>query len=180
MRYDDKLSPEEQAALQRLPRERDPGALVERRIVAALRAEGLVESRAGQGRFRGRFLPAAAAAAALFLGGVVAGQWLSGRQAGETIVALNRDNAEQAAALVQRTGSAYAAAIVALANLPDTAQPHEVAQGREVALSALYAAADALVRLAPDDPVVIRILQAMDRPGEGAQGQAVTRRVVWF
>lgn len=178
------LTPGEREALGRLPRERLPGILVEERLIRRLRDEGLIEA----GRRRRwwtpqRFLVGAAAAAMLFLGGVATGQWLATRQAGQTIAAMNRDNALQAAALVQRTGTAYASAIGALASMPDSGATGSVAQGREVALNALYAAANELVRLAPDDPVVVQILASLDRrrsEGRPDTDNNTVRRVVWF
>jgi hypothetical protein len=51
-----------------------------------------------------------------------------------------------------------------------------------VALSALYSAANELVRLTPDDPVVVRILQVMEQEKStpDTTASANTRRVIWF
>jgi hypothetical protein len=57
-----------------------------------------------------------------------------------------------------------------------------VAQGREVALTALYTVANQMVRVAPDDPLVARILPALEgneSPSEEGSGTPV-RQVVWF
>ena len=40
--HDDDLSPDERAAFEALPRERDPGRMLEERTVQALRARGLL------------------------------------------------------------------------------------------------------------------------------------------
>ena len=40
--HDDELTPEERAAMESLPRERDPDSALEERIVRALRAQGLL------------------------------------------------------------------------------------------------------------------------------------------
>jgi hypothetical protein len=93
--------------------------------------------------------------------------------------ALHQDNALQAATLVQRTGSAYAEAIAALSTLPATADSQYLIQGREVALSALIAAANQIVKLNPDDHAAVRILQALEH-GDSSAVREGTRRVVWF
>jgi hypothetical protein len=93
-------------------------------------------------------------------------------------------NAAAAAAAVQRTGSAYVAALATLAAVSDTSHASSVSQGREVAVNALHAAANELVRLAPEDPVAVRILQGMartDKPDPGDASIASSpRRTVWY
>ena len=51
-----------------------------------------------------------------------------------------------------------------------------------VALAAFWAAANEIVRLAPDDPVSLRILQEVERSagGRGAGAADDTTNVVWF
>ena len=62
------------------------------------------------------------------------------------------------------------------------AEPQEVQQAREVALAAFWAAANEIVRLAPDDPVSLRILQEVERSavGRGTGAADDTTNVVWF
>jgi hypothetical protein len=180
MPYDDDLTPVELQAFEELARRHEPSQLLEERTVRALLAEGLLRPRAR------RTLPwvvaAAAASVVLYLGGVATGQWLSSRQATEMISTMEQNHALEAAALVQQTGSAYSQAIAALAQIPTSADSQDVSQGREVALTALYSAANELVRLTPDDPVVVRILQVLDhdRTESDTVQSPATRRVIWF
>lgn len=180
----DQVTPVERRALDQLPRERDPSTSLEARTVHALRAEGLLHAK----RRPGLVLPPAwlaagiAAALALFTGGVTVGQWLGTRSTVQAIVAVEQANAMEVAALVQQTGSQYAAALAKLTQVPATADSEWVAQGREVALTALYTVADHMVQVAPNDPLVARILQAVDREDQSADGEAATtaRQLVWF
>ncbi|MEE8360867.1 MAG: hypothetical protein V3R71_01870, partial [Gemmatimonadales bacterium] len=101
----------------------------------------------------------------------------------QAIVAVEEANAREVAALVQQTGSQYAAALAALTQVPSSeSDSNWVAQGREVALTALYTVADQMVQVAPDDPLVARILQALEgdrRSSEEGSGTPV-QQVVWF
>lgn len=182
MSHDDELTPGERAALAALPREREPAPLLEERTVRALRAEGLITPMLRKVRRLPWLVATAAAGLVLYLGGIATGQWMANRQTTDALVRIQQNTMMQAASLVQRTGSAYAQAIAALANTPDSADRHSAAQGREVALTALYSAANELVRLAPDDPVVVRILQVLDREPERSDGSTTgtLQRVVWF
>ena len=78
----------------------------------------------------------------------------------------------------------------ALESLVSAAQQNRVrgvdnTQAREVALTALHEAANEVVRIAPNDPVVAKILQGIEqerkqadtRNGKATQPQ---RNVVWF
>jgi len=159
--------------------------MLEERTVQALRSDGLLQPRRGinpYGPF-GWMAAGVAAALALFAGGVVVGQWLGTRSTVQAIVAVEESNAREVAALVQQTGSQYAAALSALTQMPASAEDSTwVAQGREVAVTALYTVADHMIQVAPDDPLVARILQALEHDGEPAQeasGPSV-RQVVWF
>ena len=185
----DQLSPAEREALDGLPREREPSLMLEERTVRALRTEGLF--RPVRGRARGinphgpfGWLAAGIAAAlVLFISGVVVGQWMGARSTVQAIVAVEEANAREIAALVQQTGSQYAAALAALTQVPSSASDSNwVAQGREVALTGLYTVADRMVQVAPDDPLVARILQVLEeeqRPAAEGSGTPV-RQVVWF
>ena len=83
---------------------------------------------------------------------------------------------------MQRAGTDYVAALAALAER--SAERAEVpAQGREVARTALLAAAEQMVRLAPDDPVTTEILLSLQRAERGSRGTDETdgrRWVAWF
>lgn len=179
--HDDQLTPAERESLARLPRTMEPPRSLEERTVRALRAEGAITPARWSRRPVPRLLGAAAAGVLLFLGGLATGQWLATRQTADALVALHEDNALQAATQVQRTGSAYAEAIAALATIPADADSQYVTQGKEVALSALIAAANQIVKLNPDDRTAVRILQALDRePADSTTQSGGTRRVVWF
>ena len=88
----------------------------------------------------------------------------------------------QVAATVQRSGSAYVAALTALAQLSDSVNAESVAQGREAALAALHAAVGELVLLAPDDPLSVTIRELLDQRASAQSGadQPEIRNVVWF
>ncbi|MEO8199644.1 MAG: hypothetical protein ABI679_03895 [Gemmatimonadota bacterium] len=181
MLHDDELTPEERAAFDMLPLQREPSSLLEERTVLALRSEGRLRARQSRAWMGTRWVIAAAAAVMVYLGGIATGQWLSARETATALASIERNNAMQAAMLVQRTGSAYAQAIAALAHAPDSPDGRYLLQGREVALTALYAAANEVVRMAPDDPVVVRILQVLDHERDHADTtKTATHRVIWF
>ena len=178
----ERLSAEERRALDRLPPEREPGALLEARTVHALRAEGLLQpNRRPAVVLTPAWLAAGIAASlALFAGGVTVGQWLGARSTVQAIVAVEQANAWEVAALVQKTGSQYADALARLNQVPTSADSESVAQGREVALTALYTVANHMVQVAPDDPLVARILQVIDRESTAEGDPAAARQLVWF
>lgn len=170
----------EREALERLPREIDPGELLEERTVAALKERGLL--RAGPGRHGGTapgrdpaatrrartvrpFHPAwwaagIAAALAIFLGGVAFGQARSGISADDLATALQSAEAAERPSLIQQTGSLY---VDALASLTSVRQdPETVGTGVEVGLAALYAATYEMARLYPDDPRLRQVLEALE------------------
>ena len=71
---ENELTPEERAAFEALPREREPSRLVEERTVAKLRERGLLRRASGSGASRILRVAAAAAAIAVFAGGFAAGR----------------------------------------------------------------------------------------------------------
>lgn len=180
----DRLTAGEQRALDQLPRDRDPGAMLEARTVSALRSEGLLQDRHRPtlALTPGWVAAGIAASLALFAGGMTVGQWLGTRSTVQAIVAVEQANAMEVAALVQQTGSQYAAALAKLNQVPTTADSEWVAQGREVALTALYTVADHMVQVAPNDPLVARILQVVDGGDPSAAGESgpAARQLVWF
>src|ERR1044071_9368078 len=112
---DDELTPDERARFAALPREREPGRLLEERTVRALRERGLRQAPApvqAAARRRLRF-PSAwisgaiAAGIALFLDGLATGQYLGARHTTDVVSAVQRQDAQTAALLVQQTGTAY-------------------------------------------------------------------------
>jgi hypothetical protein len=168
-------------ALDGLPREREPGRMLEERTVKALREEGLIAGTQPVARIDVRHRPwwrsaaAIAAGIALFAGGLSVGQMLGVRQTADAFQTVFEDGDVLLAAQVQRAGSDYVAALAAL-SAADGGAVADTSQALEVALTALWAAANEIVRLAPDDPVTARILQGFEAKAQesadyGAAGQ---------
>ena len=152
----------------------------------ALRQRGLVRAKDAR-RFRfpvSWMAGAAAAAVALFMTGVAAGQFAAGRESARAVAEVQRQNAQHPALAVQQAGAAYVSALSRFASVADTAGAAQTAQGREVAVAMLRAAANELVRISPDDPLASGILAALDRAStQPLTTQADTtgkQRVVWF
>jgi predicted anti-sigma-YlaC factor YlaD len=105
-------------------------------------------------RSRITLLQAAAAVAIFFLGA------LSGRtlDADSDPLRSTPNDPLLAAAEVQRTGTAYVAAVAHFRAVAADSAPGAVAQAREVALAAVHGAAFELARLHPDDPTAREIL----------------------
>jgi hypothetical protein len=172
------LTPAERDALKGLPRERDPGELLEERTVRALREEGLLAPRpapgavadgahrTGRGHPWRRSAAAIAAGIALFAGGLSVGQVLGARQTADALQTAFEETDALLAAQVQRTGSDYVAALAALSEANGAAA--DSGQALEVALTALWAAANQIVRLAPDDVLTARILQGFEARAQGS------------
>ncbi|MDX1673483.1 MAG: hypothetical protein R3314_01680 [Longimicrobiales bacterium] len=169
---------EEREALDRLPREADPGRLLEERTVAALKERGLLEGgrrsrtdrivgRPGLGPFHPAWWAAAIAAGlALFLGGLALGQARSGITADDLMTALRSAETAERPTLIQQTGSLYVDALASLA--ADSPDRETVGTGVEVGITALYAAAYELARLHPEDPRLRLVIQALEsRPTNG-------------
>jgi hypothetical protein len=191
----DELTPEERAMFDALPREREPGRLLEERTVRALREHGLIRTGTAAPavaeapsrraiRFPAAWISGAMAAGiALFLGGLATGQYVAQRNASDIVAQVQKHDAQQAALMVQQTGSAYVQALSRLQQVSDTSRAGRQ-QGREVASSMLRAAADEVVRLNPNDPVASGILAAFDRARvqpSGAQRDTTGKQsVVWF
>lgn len=178
------LSQNEREAFDALPRERMPSRILEERTVRALKKQGIIRTRPVLTGARLPWLAAGIAAAlALFVSGLAVGQAMGVRQTADALAAVYTQPTELAAARVQSTGSAHRDALAALvAAAGRDADPQEVQQAREVALAAFWAAANEIVRLAPDDPVALRILQEADRSTSGGRPRTAedTTSVVWF
>jgi hypothetical protein len=103
----------------------------------------------------------AAAAIAIFLLGALAGRTLDPDSAPRRSAP---SDPLMAAAEVQRTGTAYVAAVAHFGAVAADSAPGAVAQAREVALAAVHGAAFELASLHPDDPTAGEILAlARDR-----------------
>lgn len=189
---------EELETLRSLRQEMEPDGNLEERTVARLRQEGLIRDPAmpaaawwqslvaGWTPTRVAWASAAASlAVAIFFVGVALGERWALRTTADALAAFHEDNLMQASARVQQTGSAYVSALFALGQLAADSDPQMASQGREAALSALYAAASQLVRLDPDDPVATRILQGFDdlqeaRSTDDPASSGDERQVMWF
>jgi hypothetical protein len=180
----DELTAEERAALAALPREREPGRLLEERTVRALREAGWVEApRRRRIAFPRHWLAAGVAAGvALFTGGLSLGQYMGARAAERALAEERARSSEQAAALVRATGTAYVAALSSFARLADTARGPKAEQGRQAAKQLLHAAASEVARIDPNDPVATGILAGFERAPKGAVADSARegRKVVWF
>ncbi len=173
----------------------DPPESLEDRTVMRLREEGLLHwsgdaARAASRPARWRWTPVAAVAAGvvLFVAGFVAGDVRGGQRTLDVVAALNGADAARTAALVQRTGSNYVAALAALAETDTT----ESEVGREVARAILWSAATELARLDPDDADLWRLVEALEATIDpitefeaataeaGAEGPVTPRTVLWF
>ncbi|HEX8391671.1 MAG TPA: hypothetical protein VF665_04860 [Longimicrobium sp.] len=178
--HDDELPPALRQALRGLPRERQPGRLLEERTVRALRESGLVQAAPPRGIRR---LPmawlggAVAASVALFASGVAVGQWMGGRTTAQVVSAVQARNDQQTALLVQQTGTAYIQALHQLAarDSAGAADP----QGREVATHLFRAAAGQMVRIAPNDAVAGAVMASNPRQDTAAAHRA-HQQVLWF
>jgi hypothetical protein len=165
-----------------LPMDAAPSALLEERTVRELRSRGLLR--------RQRSLPTSwlvgsvAASIALFATGVVVGQWMGTRTTINTVAEIaSNSTPASAAAYVQQTGTAYVQALEALVTSANQNQGQASPQAREVALTALHAAANEVVRLAPNDPIATKILQGIEqarRQSQPLDEQDAGRKIVWF
>lgn len=169
--------------IRELPLDAAPSALLEERTVRELRSRGLLRRRRS---FPTSWLVGSVAASiALFATGVVVGQWLGTRNTINTVAEFAQNGtAATAAAHVQETGTAYVQALEALVTSANQNQGQSPSpQAREVALTALHAAANEVVRLAPNDPVATKILQGIEQARRQAQPleeRDAGRKIVWF
>jgi hypothetical protein len=166
-----------------LPIDAAPSALLEERTVKELRNRGLL--RRARGFPVSWMMGSVAASVALFAMGVAVGQWVGTRNTINTVAEIaSAGSPAAAAAQVQQTGTAYVQALEALVNSANQTQGQQPSsQAREVALTALHAAANEVVRLAPNDPVVAKILQGIEQSRRQAQPldeRDAGRKIVWF
>jgi len=179
----DELTQRERDEMAALPRYREPGRLLEERTVRELRARGLLRK---PGVHRAWWAAAAAAAVALFATGFALGQ-RSASAAGVAMVTATVESqqaAMQAALQVQRTGSAWIAALTSLASLEESGDPDALRQGREAARSALRAAVVEYASMAPSDAVASQMLWLLSDTGSGGTDSLPAARqsqaFVWF
>lgn len=167
------------ALVDALPREAEPGDLLEERTVRILREAGVIGRRV---QFSRAWIAGAAAASiALFASGLALGQYMGARNAADMFAAQHNANIQQTAAVVEKAGNAYVQALSKLAESQTPRGSADALYAREQALTILHQAANQMVRLAPNDPVSANILQGLDQanakpPEQPRKG----RRVIWF
>lgn len=175
----DDLTPREREAFASLPREELPPLELEDRTVDTLRDRGLLGGAARPARparrlSTGSLALAATVACAAVVGAFALGQDVGARQTRTAMLAMHEQDVS-----VQQAGDDYVAALSALA-LQSDGRPH--ADERAAAVNNLYQVADQMVRLAPDDPLAVRILQAFEQveiaPGESANTD--DDQILWF
>ncbi|UCD57230.1 MAG: hypothetical protein JSV16_15690 [Candidatus Hydrogenedentota bacterium] len=158
------LTPSEKKALESLTRERMPNAALEDRVVGALRDCGvLVPRRRRVIELTARRIAAAVAACLVLLAVSFAlGQWAGSRQVARDDFIAPETSETTLAATLQQAGSAYVTALQRFAELPDSVNGNQAVQGREVALTTLYTAADQVTRLVPKYELARQLLAAID------------------
>lgn len=203
MAHDDETdwTAEEREALDRLPREIDPGRPLEDRTVAALRQRGLLgrpaslpgrRTRSGPRAVAGsrhgsgsRFSPAwlvagVAASLALFFAGLAVGQARSSAAAYDLVLALRTAEAAERPSLVQETGSLYVDALASLAVLRAQGDEAALGTGVEVGIATLYAATWEMARLHPEDPRLREVLRALDPTTDTERSGGADPELTWF
>ncbi len=183
-RNEDEWNEAERRAFQALARSRQPGVGLEEKTVRRLREEGLLRRPRANWWRRPALAWGSAAAAALlaaFLAGFSAGHYQGAQSTVQVLATLQQGDLMPAAARVQQTGSDYIAALNALRMQADSSPPEQFAQGREVAAAALYAAAAEVIRLDPNDPLAVRILQGLEmQQQQNRKPSNQERKVFWF
>jgi len=169
-----------------LPRKIEPDPGLEERVVGALRAEGLLRRRERRSRRAPLRAVAwgtatAAAAAAIAWGGFAAGYRTGSRQAMDLAREMRGEDGRRVAEMVQRTGSAYLAALAVLAR-EGAADEAGRDEGRETAVAILYAAAHRIADLAPEDPALqsIGFLLSGGAPCDSTGAGGAEDDLVWF
>lgn len=187
MNGSDDLTPGERQAFEALPKERAPRAELETQVVAALQRRGLLaipltSRAAGRRHVMPWLLGAVAASLALFAGGFATGQYFGARSGAAAAISgvQASGSAVEVAAHVERAGTMYVAALVALNQLNDSADAPTRARARQAALTALGAAAEEVAHLAPNDPLAAAVLRGMNERSREQGPAPSSRSVVWF
>lgn len=185
--HDDDLTPDERRAFETLPRERMTDAGLEDRVVDALRRRRVLRRRRRVFELTpGRVAGLVAASLAFITGGFALGQWTTLHQVTSQRTAMIDSKELSAAATVQYAATAYLLALENLAALPDTASVDDAQQGREVALSTLYAAAGRVSHMVPKDYLAGQLMNAIEAepggttpPGQTAGAERASK-FIWF
>jgi hypothetical protein len=165
---DDEQMSREIEAVAELPRELEPSAGLEDRVVGALIECGIL----GQRRrtvielANWRLTGVAAAGLVLIMAGFALGLLISARTSPGGSIEDPADGFVLAAS-VQGTGGEYLAALENLTDFSNVLAEDEVIQGREVALATLMSATSAITQLIPKDDVLRQLLAAILLPDAG-------------
>jgi hypothetical protein len=170
---DDDHMPRAVEAVADLPKELEPSAGLEDRVVGALKVRGIL----GQRRrnvievTHWRLAGVAAAGLVLIMGGFALGLLISARTSPGGSIEDPTDGFVLAAS-VQGTGGEYLTALESLTDYSNALAEDEVIQGREVAVATLISATSAVTQLVPKDDVLRQLLQVILQPD--AAGTPVT------
>lgn len=181
---DDELTPYEKKALQSLPKERMPRAVLEERVVGALHRQGVL--RPNRKRYFEltsiRMAAAVAACLVLTIGGFALGRWSASQEASPAGTTIQSTDDLSLAAALQQAGSAYVIALENFTSRPNAASSAEMQQGREVALTTLYSATDQVTKIVPGNYLAAQLLQAIDIHGKDSENkQAIDEnQSIWF
>lgn len=181
----DELTPSEKKAMKALPRERIPSAALEESVVKALRDRGILQTgkRLVIEVTSLRIACAVAASIVLVIAAFALGHWTGSREIEHMDMTTLATSEISAAASLQRAGTAYVLALENFVSLPDSTSSEEMYQGREVALSTLYTAADQMTKIVPKNYLAGQLLQAIEIGGVARiEGEASKSgpRVIWF
>ena len=158
------LTPAEEEAFDRLPRDRVPGPTLEDRVVGVLRQRGVLaqpHSRVIELTPR-RIVMALAACLALMMGGFALGQWTGAHQDADHEPIPPEIRSVSLAAQVQQAGSAYVTALERFADRPDSINGEQAVQGREVALTTLCTAAGRVTHLVPKSQLAMQLSATLE------------------
>ncbi len=180
MNHDEHM-PGEIEAMADLPKELEPSAGLENRVVGALMECGILRQRRRTviELTHLRLAGVVAAGLVLIMGGFALGLLMSTRNSSGGPSEHPTDGFALAAT-VQGTGSDYLAALENLTYFSNALEEDEVIQGREVALATLISAASAITQLMPRDEVLRQVLPTILLPDVGGTPITGELRTVRF
>jgi hypothetical protein len=183
----DDLTPYEKELLEKLPKERMPGAGLEDDVVKALRARGLLrrDRRPALVLTFPRALAAAAACLLLVAGGFALGRWSGAESAPFEDTTAKPAGELSVAVSLQRASSDYLLALKNFTAMPAaSADTDEMRQGREVAIKTLYTAADKVSTIVPRRYLAGQLIEMIAPAAADSTLDDAERRptddVIWF